>query len=165
MTTVKDHTAREIQGAEFGVARVRVTHEDLTDTDTSQTFTWAALVAAHPTGASSVPANAFLVQAGITRITDFAGGSISAITAKLGDSGNDDELLEAASTDIFTGAKATKTIDEKNGTYTLWSVLETGYSPTVTIDSTSDNVDQATAGECELWIVYCAITTDPRVKD
>jgi hypothetical protein len=94
-------------GIERGVAVVKLTHADLTDNDTSQTITWATLAAAHPVGASSVPANARIVGSFIRRITDFVAPTSTGITIDLGDAGNIDELIDGA--DVHTGAKATAT--------------------------------------------------------
>lgn len=159
-TPVKHHRPIEIQGKEHGIARCKVTHAELTDADTSQVITWADAVTSHPTGAFSPPANARIVDAWIVRITDGAGGSVSALTVSLGDAGNDDELLATA--DIFTGAKATAAISVANGAYTL-GTFETAYTPILTFTSTTDNLVNLTAGEWEFCIAYEEISTESRV--
>jgi hypothetical protein len=157
---VKHHRPIEIQGVEYGVARCKVTHADLTDADTSQTITWAAAVALHPTGAFSPPANAMIMQAFLIPITDGAGGTVAALTVDLGDAGNLDELLALA--DIFTGAKAANPILPAQGAYTL-GTFETGYTPILTFTSTGGNLVALTAGEWEFILLYQEISTDPRV--
>jgi hypothetical protein len=159
-TPVKHHRPIEIQGIEYGVARCKVTHADLTDADTSQVITWANAVIAHPTGAFSPPAKARIMNAYLIPVTDGAGGSVAALTVSLGDAGNDDELLAAA--DIFTGAKAANPILPANGAYTL-GTYEATYTPILTFTSTTDNLINLTAGEWEFVIQYEEVSTDPRV--
>ena len=156
---VRDHRPREIQGSEYGTAVVQLTHVDLDEVATSQVFTWAELVAAHPTGASSVPANSHIIGAGVRRLTDVAGGSITTAVVNIGDAGNDDELLAAA--DVFTGAKATAPVTSKNGAYTL-GTFEAAYSPIVTV-TCSHNVSTATSGAMELYIEYRSISPDSQI--
>ena len=86
-------------GIEYGVAVCKLMWSDLTDADTEQTITLAALVAAHPIGASKVPANAIVGRTSIRRITDFSGGTVAALTFNLGDAALPSEL--AGTVDIF----------------------------------------------------------------
>jgi hypothetical protein len=160
-TPVKHHRPIEIQGIEYGVARCKVTHAELTDADTSQAITWAAAVASHPTGSFSPPANARIMGAWVTRITDGSGGTVDALTVNLGDAGNDDELLAAV--DLFTGSKATATISIENGAYTLGTFEATAYSPILTFTSGTGNLVALTAGEWEFCVAYQEISTDARV--
>ena len=53
---------------------------------------------------SGFPANSIIVGACLELDTDFSGGSVSAITAEIGDAGDTNEL--AAAVDVFTGAGA-----------------------------------------------------------
>ena len=161
--TVKHHQSIEIQGADIGVARCRLAFDDLTATAANESIAWSALVTAHPTGASSVPANAYIVGAGVNIIEDFSGGSAATAVFDLGDAGNDDELLAAV--DCFTGAKAAAQLTVKNGAYTLGTFEATAYVPLIDTTITADTVDNLTAGQAEFWIEYRAMTTDARVLD
>jgi hypothetical protein len=134
-----------------GVAKCRITHEDLTDEDTSQALTFNTLAVG--TGDSPVPATARIIYAWINIIEPFAGGSASAVTAILGDAGSSNELITAVS--IFTGASGLKV---KTGSYTL-GTFEAAYAPIVTIVSTDDDLDNLTAGIIEVCIQYEAIST------
>lgn len=136
---------------EIGVAKCRISHTDLTDADTSQTFTFNTL--AKEDGSRRFPANARPMYAWINVITGFSGGSVSAITAALGDAGDIDELITAVS--VLDGAEGLKV---KSGTYTLGS-FETAYAPIVTIVSTDDDLENVDAGVIEVCIAYESIQT------
>lgn len=115
-------------GITKGVAVVKLNIADLTDADTSQTITWAALMASHPVGSSAVPANAVITNCSVRRVADFAGGTLSALVINIGDAGDIDELL--ASVDLFTGAKAVAAFTESGivGTPYTWSSPETTFA-------------------------------------
>jgi hypothetical protein len=153
----KFNNSIDVQGMELGVARVRVEYTDFSETDTSETITWAAAAAFHPQGSlGSIPANAKIMDAWVVRIADFAGGSVTAVTVDLGDSGNDDELLDAA--DLFTGAKATAAVSNADGIYSLGSI-ESAYVPQLVFTTVGANLDDLTAGACEICISYQALAT------
>ena len=139
-------------GITLGVARLRLTHADLTDADGSQSFTFNSLALGK--GESVVPANARIMSCHLNLLEEFAGGSASAVTLSLGDAGSGTELINALS--VFTGAGTG--IKAGNGSYTL-GTFEAAYAPLVVIASTDDDLDNLTAGIVEISIVYQAIET------
>ncbi len=96
------------------------------------------------------PNNVWIEEAYIRRITDFAGGSVSAATVEGGDTGNDDELLTATS--VFTGVGAGFSRTTGAANYALHD--ESSFVPTFTINTTTDNVDALTAGELDYVIRF-----------
>ena len=84
-----------------GVAKCRIEHGDLTDADTSQALTLSALATGR--GESTVPANSRILYAWFNVLTAFSGGGNSAVVAKLGDAGSDNELITDVS--VFTGGR------------------------------------------------------------
>lgn len=138
--------------AKHGVAKVLVTHEDLTEEDGSQTLDWSTIATA--LREQDVPSNARLMWAYHNLLEEFAGGAVSAATLSLGDAGTANELINAQS--IFTGAGAG--IKAPNGSYTL-GTFEAAYDAKITIATTDGNVADLTAGKLELFIEYIAYPT------
>jgi hypothetical protein len=147
-------TAITHQNKTKGYARVRLNHADLTTAGLSQTLTWAALVAAHPEGASSVPPNSRVTDCWVNLGTAFSGGTVASAVIDIGDAGSADELVSAIS--IFTGAAAG--IKPMDGSYTR-GTFEAAYSPTVKVTTGTDNVVSLNAGDCEIVIEYEQIST------
>lgn len=135
-----------------GCAVCRVTHEDLTDADTSQTLTLSTLAVG--LGESAIPANARPMFAWLNIIVPFSGGGNTEVTVALGDAGDIDELISAVS--VFTGASGIK---PKTGAYTLGS-FEAAYAPIATFTTTTGTCAGLTAGILEIVIVYQQILTD-----
>lgn len=148
-------------GITKGVAIVKITHADLTAAATTQSITWANAVAAHPIGATSVPARSRVCGAHIRRITDFSGGSVSALVIDLGDAGDTDELIDGL--DLYTGAKATAAVSVGNGVYTLRTFEAAAYGAQILFTATGDNVVNLTAGEVEIAIEYETYETAAQV--
>lgn len=120
-----------------------VSVSDLTDTAASQEV-----------ALTGFPANAILMSAGIELDTEFSGGSASAVTAEVGDTGATTELCTAL--DVFTGAGAGWKIapGALSGTW----AFEAAYAPVCTITATTDTVDNLTAGALVVHIWYALPT-------
>jgi len=134
-----------------GVAKCKITHADLTTAGTSQVLTFNTLAVG--VGDELMPATSRVMYAWINIITPFSGGSVSALTVKLGDAGSDNELITNVS--VFTGASGLKT---KTGSYAL-GTYEAAYAPILTFTSTDDNVVSLDAGEIEVLIQYETLST------
>lgn len=147
MTTVHREPITIDNALTYGCAAVVLEHGDLTDADTSQTLTWSTLA----TGLlqSPVPARAIILGAHANVITAFAGGGNTAVVLKLGDAGNDDELIEDVSI-MATGIKP------RTGVYML-GTYEAAYAPTITVTTTDGTCAGLTAGKVELFIHYVQI--------
>jgi hypothetical protein len=105
-----------------------------------------SLNAAFP--ASAFPANMQVGEAYIKRITDFAGGSISALTVQVGDTGDPNGLLTATS--VFTGVGAGYTATVAAAEYAMHP--EAAFVPTLTLTATADDLDTITAGRLKVVI-------------
>lgn len=139
-------------GITHGVARLRITHADLTDEDGSQSFTFNSLALGK--GESTVPANARIMSCHLNLLEEFSGGDATAVTLSLGDAGAGTELMNAIN--VFTGAGTG--IKVGNGAYTL-GTFEAAYAPLVVIASSDADVADLDAGIVEISIVYQAIET------
>lgn len=159
MSTVKHDNPVKIQGVTRGVCYAYLSFDDLSDADTSEDITWAALVTAHPDGASNPPANARITYVHANLVTEFAGGSVSACTLSLGDAGSATEQFNAL--DVFTGAGTG--LKAKNGSY-AGTAIEAAYTPIVRVATTTDNINSLTAGAVELAIHYEIIDTARTVR-
>ncbi len=120
------------------VATLQVTWEDLTDADTSQTFTLLA----------SAPPGIYVVWAVLDEV--FAGGTIDAMTVDVGDAGNPDLLMDGV--DIFTGATVpygpqSGDVGNSPATHNPAGTLQAVFT------SGTGNVTAATTGDItlELW--------------
>lgn len=158
-STTKFDNRVKIQGVTRGVCYAYLSYDDLSDEDTSETITWAALVTAHPDGASNPPANARIVYAHANLLEVFAGGSVSACTVALGDAGDTDEQITAVS--VFTGA--TLGLLPKTGTY-AGTAIESAYTPIVTVTTVDGNIDTLTSGKIEFALHYEILDTDRKVR-
>lgn len=141
---------------EVGIAKCRVAHSDLTAAATSQVLTFNTLAKEY--GGRQIPANSRVMYAWINVIDGFAGGSVSAIVAKLGDAGSDNELITNVS--VLDGAEGLKTV---TGAYTL-GTFESAYAPIITFTATDDNVVNLTSGVIEVFIQYQSIKTRAATK-
>lgn len=139
----------------LGIAKCRITHVDLATAGTSEIETFNTLAAqGSRRGCSVVPANSRIMYAWINILTAFSGGAVSALVAKLGDAGSDNELITNVS--LFTGASGLKVV---TGAYTL-GTFEAAYAPIITFTSTDGNTADLTAGAIEVCIQYQTIRTE-----
>lgn len=116
------------------------------DADTAQEIDLNVL---YPNNA--FPANVQRLPGTFCRVpTDFAGGTINAITAEVGDTADPNGIFTATS--IFTGAAsilASTPAAAENAART-----ETAYAPTLTLTSTAGNLDTLTAGQLIILIPW-----------
>lgn len=100
------------------------------------------------------PTNVWVRRVYTYLITAFSGGTVSAATLSLGDTGNDDEWGDLI--DIFTGAGTVRVFDtaDADAAYAAAQdpVAESAYVPLATLATTGGNVNDLTAGELD--IVY-----------
>lgn len=117
-----------------------------------------ATALARPGQSGDFPANAWINTAMgpyIRRITDFSGGSSTAVSVQLGDAGDPNGLL--TTTSVFTGVGAGISWTPAAAEYARRP--EDAYAPILTI--TSDvNIAALTAGELEVVIPYVAFLRD-----
>jgi len=127
----------------------RVKYSDYSDSDTSEALDLNATF----TG-NLFPKNVTITGAWVQRVTDFAGGSVSAATIILGDAADDNQLLTQL--DVFTGAKATAELERTPAAagFADGGLWETGYVPLLQLDTTTANIDTLTAGELIIGIEY-----------
>lgn len=98
----------------------------------------------------TIPANALILDWGFDVQVAFAGGSISAITADVGDSGNADELIDGADLETTGFSRGSR------GVYTRPGEEATAYAPTADVVAVGDDLDQLTAGRVVFYIWYLA---------
>jgi len=102
---------------------------------------------------AALPSGAIVLDAYASLGAEFAGGSISACTAKFGFSSNDDSLF--TSLNVFTGAGTGEkdvTLGVKlDGTNTHRA---SGLTPQVRLEAAGDTFDNATAGSIDLYVTY-----------
>jgi hypothetical protein len=100
------------------------------------------------------PTNVWVRRVYTHLITAFSGGTVSAATLSLGDTGNDDEWADLV--DVFTGAGTVRVFDTADADAVFAAaqdpVAESAYVPLATLATTGDNVNDLTAGELD--IVY-----------
>lgn len=99
---------------------------------------------------NAFPANVRINGCYIKRITDFAGGAITALTVQVGDTGDPNGLLTATS--VFTGVGAGYT--ETTAAAQFAQRLETAFVPTLTLTSTTANLTALTAGRLKVVIPF-----------
>lgn len=97
---------------------------------------------------NTFPTNVLMDGCYIVRVTDFAGGTISAYSAEVGDTGDPNGLL--TSTSVFTGVGAGYT--ETPAAAQFAKRLETAFVPTLTLTSVTANLDATTAGQLKVVI-------------
>jgi hypothetical protein len=85
--------------------------------------------------------------------TPFTGGSISAITAEIGDAADTDELMAAVSVFSGTGYKAA-VAGAKFGTVDRY---EAAYAPIVRLAATGGNLSTLTAGKLRIVLPFIAL--------
>jgi hypothetical protein len=134
-----------------GVAVCQISHVDLTDADTSQVLTLSDLVGG--LREKTVPANSRIVFSWFNVLIAFSGGGNSAVVAKLGDAGSDNELITNVS--VFTGGTGLK---PQTGSYS--GKFEAAYAPIVTFTTTDGTCAGLTAGLMEVCIEYETIGTE-----
>jgi len=129
----------------------RVTHADLTDTDTSQAI-----------NLFTIPAGARVVDVWAYVSTAMSGGSVSAVTMAVGDT-NVDSLTEEH--DVLGTGNAAWILEGQNGTDkgddlyddTVWMRAKIYTSATAinaVFTSTTDNLVNLTAGSVSIYILY-----------
>jgi hypothetical protein len=157
MTTIHKQS-QSIQGATIGRAIVQLAASDLSGTAAlTKTFTFAELAALrNKAGSWVIPAYASIVSAQVVRLTDFSGGTVATMTIDVGDAGAPTELIAAA--DLFTGAKATLAVT--NVELATAQYEATAYAPQIVLTSTVGNLDELTAGRCEIAIFYRAYSAE-----
>ena len=92
-------------------------------------------------------------------VEDISGGTVAACTMSVGDTDNADEWVDAEN--VFTGA----TNDQRDDFADADAVraaggeapYEAAYAPTLTVDSTTGDVDEITAGE--VWVMFLCTDT------
>ena len=90
------------------------------------------------------PLNVQCGEAYIRRTTDFAGGSITAMTAQVGDAGDPNGLVTAV--DVFTGAAATASHSGTVAAAEYAMHVELAFVPLLTLSTTGDDLDQLEPG-------------------
>lgn len=98
--------------------------------------------------AKPFPAYMWLQHAHVIVVEDFAGGSVSALTLQLGDTGDPNGLLTASS--AFTGVAPAILRTTAAAQYALRN--EAAFVPTVTLTATGDNIDALVAGIADICI-------------
>jgi hypothetical protein len=140
-----------------GVAKVRVTHADLTAAALTQTLDWDDLVNASTSGReSSVPANARIMRQWSNLIEEFSGGTVATCVYDVGDDGTADELSSAIN--VFTGAGTG--LKDADGSYTWGGSIEADYNGKIKFTTTVGDVADLDAGEIEFFIQYEVINSD-----
>lgn len=100
--------------------------------------------------ASTFPTNVRMNGCYIKRITDFSGGGITALTVQVGDTADPNGLLTATS--VFTGVGAGFT--ETTAAAEFAQRIETAFVPTLTLTSTTDDLDALVAGRLKVVIPF-----------
>lgn len=101
--------------------------------------------------ANAFPANVQRLPGTFLRVkTAFAGGTINAITAAIGDTGDPDGILTASS--IFTGVAEIRPSTPSAAENTART--ETAYAPTLSLASTAGNLSTLTAGNLIILIPW-----------
>lgn len=98
----------------------------------------------------------------LQRMTDFAGGSVTAATVQIGKSGDTAKYC-AALTDVFTGAKSTAVYTIGSNTTSIKPAhVEAGQvNIQVLMTSTTDTLNHLTAGQLQVFVKLGRI---PRVN-
>ena len=143
---VLDHSTLAVGNSVVKEVTMTITTTDLTASATTQEI-----------AITSPPANCIIVGGFIELETDFSGGSVSALTASIGDTAAPTEV--AVAVDVFTGAGAGLK-DGEPGVITGLG-FKVAYVPVVKFTSTTDNVDNLTAGSliAHLRYIPCAAET------
>lgn len=161
MSTVNHQSPVKIQGVTRGVVYCYLDHSDLSAAATTENITWAALVAAHPDGASNPPANARIVYAHAKLVEVFSGADVTAVVVSLGDAGSFNEQLNAIN--VFTGQALG--LKAKSGTY-AGTAIEAAYEPSIRVVTTDANVAalEEGTGAMEFALHYEVIDADRKVR-
>ncbi len=99
---------------------------------------------------NTFPTNVQRGEAYIKREVDFSGGTITAINASVGDANDPNGLVTA--TNIFTGAGEGYFGSPAAAEYAMQP--ESAFVPTLTLDTTGDNVADVTAGRLVVVIPF-----------
>lgn len=135
----------------LGVAKCRVDVTDLAGEDAAAAaLNFNALATGF--GESKVPPNSRIMYAWVKILTPFSGGGAASCAVKVGDAGNDDELVASAS--VFTGASGIIP-------GIVFGTFEATYNPIVTITVSGEGIvaEDLTAGAIEVLIQYEALNT------
>ncbi len=125
--------------------RVRVLSKDFVFGDLSIAGTSKVL------DLGSLPNNARVLGTRVALATPFTGGAISAVSAKLGTTGDDDALLAAA--DILSAAVDGEASTHTNG-ISPNKKFAAGAALKATFTSTGANLSALTAGACTIEVMY-----------
>jgi hypothetical protein len=133
-----------------------LTFSDLTTAGASQTIT----LQANPGGNAVNPADFQIPQGGVIKYarihhtTAFTGGALNGMTASIGKKGASNTFVSAAFNVFQTAADGNleETWNVSSGQQSAWSV-------TVTFVGTGGNVNAATAGSVDFYIIYQNVTT------
>ena len=147
---LRDQAEQRVGDRYFGWIEFTVRAADLTAAATTEALTVA------------FPATAYPLRAVLNVGEYFAGGSISAMTAQVGDSGDTDALCAAL--DVFgttTLGDWTVATDSAEAEYgATGPSLEASYGLQILLTATGDNVDAATAGVVHCRVYYKRYATD-----
>lgn len=97
-----------------------------------------------------------LAGAHVDLIQTFSGGSVSAATVRLGDSGASNGLL--TDSNVFTGATTGSIFTPSATEYRQYN-NESAFVPTLRLDTTTANINTLTQGIVDVWIPYTLIPT------
>jgi hypothetical protein len=155
MPTFQNHPIRIDGAITHGVAKVLITHADLSDNDTSQVLDWDDLVTAAGSHHREypVPANALILRQWHNLRQEFAGGGATAVVMDVGDGDVDDEL--AAGKNVFTGAGTGLVLGD--GAYAWGEAIEADYNGKITFTVTDGTCLGLTAGIVEVFVEYLAL--------
>ena len=128
-----------------------VSYSDFSDSDTSEELDLNATFTSN-----LFPANVVRRAAYIYVAEDFAGGSVSAATVELGDTGDPNGLL--TSTNVFTGA--TNNWVGTPAAAEAEQRVELAFAPTLTLTTTDGNIDTLTAGKVLVCIEYSPLPNE-----
>jgi len=132
--------------------KVIITYADLTSAAANQTLTFLP----DATTPGQLPAGFAVMRSGYRLITPFTGSTISAATLDLGDKASASRYIAANATDLYT-ASGTNTKDSVVSTtsyaFSSKDVADTNAQLTAKISATGANVNAATAGRLEIYLL------------
>lgn len=136
----------ELYASEIKRASVTVDEADIATGVGAKTFTVATM-----------PAEAVIIDAGLALTEVFAGGSLSACTASIGDDVTPDVDAYVTAIDVFTGADTGARVSPRGAKLveaTYQPVLASGKKVTLVITPTGDSLINCTTGNITAWVLY-----------
>ncbi len=124
---------------------VTVAHGDLTDADTSMTFSIGA----------ALPANARIIGVSIHTVTAFAGGSVSDMVIDIGTADDIDAIIDGA--DVVGSIVDGQAISRPLGISPNKLFATAGAQLIATFVSTGDNLVNLTAGTCTIDVLFAVL--------